>query len=268
MKCSNCGVELPEGSKFCSECGTEQDLSFFCMKCGTKIEYGEKFCPNCGESFEERKITASDIKTFVIGTEEERRKRAEAIKGQVNKAGEAIKNQKKKWDEEQIRREAEAQVKREAEEKARQEAIEKARLELEEKMKNGEVVIQVDNVESNTENTANNQPVNNGIPIRDYDPSKDYNPIGMWGYFLYGIIFAIPVVGWIIALIFALGGTNNIHLRNYARSMFCSAIITFIIAVWTIGSTIADLKQKIESLEEYSSDMRNELEILDEDYFW
>lgn len=267
MKCSNCGAELPEGSKFCSKCGTEQDLSFYCMKCGTKVQYGEKSCPNCNESFGERKITVSDIKTFVVGTEEERKRRAEAIKGQVDKAGNALKNQKKKWDDERIKREAELQVRRGAEEKARQEAVEKARLEMEERIKNGEVVIQDDEA-LNAENSASNQFVSGGIPIRDYDPSKDYNPISMWGYFLYGIIFAIPIAGWIIALIFSLGGTNNIHLRNYARSMFCSAIIAFFIAIWTIGSTISNLKETIESLEDGNVDMKNQLEILDEDYFW
>lgn len=256
MKCGNCGADLPEGSKFCSECGSEQDLSFYCMKCGTKVQYGEKFCPNCGESFEEHKITASDIKTFVIGTEEERRRRAEAIKGQVNKAGEAIKNQKKKWDEEQIKREAQAQVRREAEEKARQEAIEKARLEMEERIKNGEEVVQVESVAASSPNPANpstNQPVNNCVPIRDYDPSKDYTPISMWGYFGYGIVFMLPFIGWIIALIFALGGTSNINLRNFARSQFCIAIVTCVIFAITVSSLV----DKVSELEnEYNSIQR------------
>ena len=240
MKCSNCGVELPEGSKFCSECGTEQDLSFFCMKCGTKIEYGEKFCPNCGESFEERKITASDIKNFVIGTEEERKKRTEAIKEQVNKAGEAIKNQKKKWNEEQIKREAEAQARREAEEKVRKEAIEKARIEIEEKIKNGEETVQAKATISDSVNSVdsvNNQPTVVSVKINNYEPNMDYTPISMWGYFGYGIVFILPFIGWIIALLFALGMTNNINLRNYARSQFCILILLFIF-VLMFGSSI------------------------------
>lgn len=233
MKCSNCGIELPKGSKFCSECGTEQDLDFFCMKCGTKIQYGEKFCPNCGESFEERKITASDIKNFVIGTEEERRQRVETIKGQVNKAGEAIKNQKKRWNEEQIKREAEAQVRREAEEKARQEAVEKARLEMEERIKNGD-----ESTSREFGNLGNIQQDNNtAVPVRDYDPSKDYTPISMWGYFGYSILFLIPFIGLILVLVFSFGGTHNINVRNFARSQFCVFIIVFIF-ILMFGSTI------------------------------
>ena len=50
-------------------------------------------------------------------------------------------------------------------------------------------------------------------------------PITMWGYFGYGILFGIPLVGWIINLVFAFGGTQNINLRNFARSKFCLLIL-------------------------------------------
>ena len=63
------------------------------------------------------------------------------------------------------------------------------------------------------------------IPIKNYDPSKDYTPISMWGYFGYQLLFAIPLIGQILILIFAFGGTKNINLRNYARSTFCLFII-------------------------------------------
>lgn len=64
--------------------------------------------------------------------------------------------------------------------------------------------------------------------IAGYDPSKDYTPIGMWGYFGYNILFLIPIIGVIIALVFALGGTRNINLRNYARSQFCILLLIFL----------------------------------------
>lgn len=67
------------------------------------------------------------------------------------------------------------------------------------------------------------------IPIKNYDPSKDYTPIGMWGYFGYQILFAIPIIGFILILIFSFGGTKNINLRNYARSTFCIFIILGVI---------------------------------------
>ena len=80
---------------------------------------------------------------------------------------------------------------------------------------------------------------NFNIPIKNYDPSKDYTPISMWGYFGYQILFAIPLIGFILILIFAFGGTRNINLRNYARSTFCLFII--LIAVILLIVLIAAL---------------------------
>lgn len=70
----------------------------------------------------------------------------------------------------------------------------------------------------------NNQ--NNQINI----PSE-YKPISMWGYFGYQILFAIPIIGFILLLVFALGGTKNINLKNFARSYFCLFIIVIVIIV-------------------------------------
>ena len=59
-------------------------------------------------------------------------------------------------------------------------------------------------------------------------PEK-YKPISMWGYFGYEILFAIPIVGFILLLVFSFGGTSNINLKNFARSYFCALIIISII---------------------------------------
>lgn len=51
-----------------------------------------------------------------------------------------------------------------------------------------------------------------------------YEPISMWGYFGYEILFAIPIIGWIFLIVFALTAENQ-NLRNFARSQFCVFII-------------------------------------------
>lgn len=48
VKCSNCGANISEKSKFCPECGSKQGLS--CPKCGASIRKGAKFCSECGHS--------------------------------------------------------------------------------------------------------------------------------------------------------------------------------------------------------------------------
>ena len=51
----------------------------------------------------------------------------------------------------------------------------------------------------------------------------------MWGYFGYELLFAIPIVGFILTIVFSFGGTKNINLRNFARSYFCYLIVALII---------------------------------------
>jgi membrane protease subunit (stomatin/prohibitin family) len=45
--CSECGTQLPQGAKFCPNCGAQQAASG-CSGCGQPVPEGAKFCPNCG----------------------------------------------------------------------------------------------------------------------------------------------------------------------------------------------------------------------------
>lgn len=60
----------------------------------------------------------------------------------------------------------------------------------------------------------------------------EYKPIKAWGYFGYNILFAIPLIGFIFLLIYALGGNSNINLKNYARSFFCIYVLALIILLF------------------------------------
>ena len=63
-----------------------------------------------------------------------------------------------------------------------------------------------------------------GDKYMDYE---DYKPISSWGYVGYEILFAIPVVGWIIQLIFAIGHKNK-NVRHFARSFYCVYVIAIV----------------------------------------
>ena len=58
--------------------------------------------------------------------------------------------------------------------------------------------------------------------------SYEYKPISMWGYFGYQLLYSIPLIGFIILIINAIGHPN-INVRNYSRSFFCGLIIVLII---------------------------------------
>ena len=71
-------------------------------------------------------------------------------------------------------------------------------------------------------------PVRNNNANVSYDIPNEYRPISAWGYFGYQILFAIPLVGFIMLIVFACGGTQNINLRNFARSYFCMLVLALI----------------------------------------
>lgn len=66
----------------------------------------------------------------------------------------------------------------------------------------------------------------------------EFQPISMWGYFGYELLFSIPLVGFILLLVFSFGGTKNKNLKNFARSYFCFMIVIIVLSIIFLGSTI------------------------------
>ena len=62
-----------------------------------------------------------------------------------------------------------------------------------------------------------------------------YTPISMWGYFGYQLLFSIPVIGFIILIVFAINH-HNINVKNYDRSYFCSFILVIILLIILLSS--------------------------------
>ena len=91
------------------------------------------------------------------------------------------------------------------------------------------------NGEGNVNQTVNTNP----NPAPNYNANGGYQlppnmintPLSMWAYFGYTILFSIPLVGFICVIVFSFGGTNNINLRNFARSQFCFFIVGLILAI-------------------------------------
>ncbi|MGI6264565.1 MAG: hypothetical protein ACOYJY_03760 [Acutalibacteraceae bacterium] len=74
-----------------------------------------------------------------------------------------------------------------------------------------------------------------GYPARPEDSlPPQYKPLGAWAYFGYTILFSIPIVGFILLLVFSFSDAN-INRRNFARSYWCAllivAIVTAVIAL-------------------------------------
>ena len=62
-----------------------------------------------------------------------------------------------------------------------------------------------------------------------YNGPEMYRPISAWGYFGYGLLFSLPIIGFIFLLIYSFDD-SRINRRNYARSYFCVLALGLIIA--------------------------------------
>ena len=69
------------------------------------------------------------------------------------------------------------------------------------------------------------------IRMKNYEDSY----ISPWGYVGYSILWAIPVLGWLIWLFNCFSRKTN--KRNYARSIFCTFIVSLIVSA-VLGAVI------------------------------
>lgn len=57
-----------------------------------------------------------------------------------------------------------------------------------------------------------------------------YKPLSPWAYMGYNLLFAIPLVGLILLIVFSFND-DNINRRNYARSFFCLFLLGLILFI-------------------------------------
>ena len=68
IRCQSCGAELPQGTLFCSVCGTkieqeqpqpqQPENGTFCTKCGAPMQADSNFCTACGAKVEQNPMEA------------------------------------------------------------------------------------------------------------------------------------------------------------------------------------------------------------------
>lgn len=61
----------------------------------------------------------------------------------------------------------------------------------------------------------------------------DNTPISSWGYLGYRILFNLPFIGWVVALVMAIGATN-VNVRNFARSQFIALLFIIPITIFAV----------------------------------
>ena len=73
------------------------------------------------------------------------------------------------------------------------------------------------------------------------DP-KIFRPLSTFGYFFYGLLFMIPVAGWLAAILVCFL-SKNVNLRAYARA--CLLFVAFVIVLLAIYAAVLYSKGKL-----------------------
>lgn len=60
--------------------------------------------------------------------------------------------------------------------------------------------------------------------------SEKYKPLNAWAYFGWSILLSIPLVGFILAIVFSISD-KNINRRSFVRSYWCILIVEVVIVV-------------------------------------
>lgn len=58
----------------------------------------------------------------------------------------------------------------------------------------------------------------------NYEGSEQFRPLGAWEYFGYSLLYSIPLIGFIMLIIFSFND-SNINRRNFSRSFFCGLLV-------------------------------------------
>lgn len=61
-------------------------------------------------------------------------------------------------------------------------------------------------------------------------PAPENKLLGPWAYFGLQLLFSIPIVGFVLLIVFSLDN-SNLNRRNFARSYWCGLIVGLIIAI-------------------------------------
>ncbi len=68
------------------------------------------------------------------------------------------------------------------------------------------------------------------LPEKEPEVPEENRPLSPWAYFGYSVLFAIPVIGWILLIVFSLA-PKNVNLKNFTRSYWLWIIVLLAITL-------------------------------------
>jgi len=84
-----------------------------------------------------------------------------------------------------------------------------------------------------------------------YTGPKEYQPLSPWVYWALGLLYSVPIVGFVFLIIFSFDN-SNIHRRNFTRSYWCglifaAALIALILVLCLTTGVLYELLAKLQS---------------------
>lgn len=78
----------------------------------------------------------------------------------------------------------------------------------------------------------------------NYEGPEQFRPLGAWEYFGYSLLYSIPLIGFIMLIIFSFND-SNINRRNFSRSFFCGLLVFIaVMAVLVATGLLAHVTNK------------------------
>ncbi len=87
-----------------------------------------------------------------------------------------------------------------------------------------------------------------------YPVGSKFEPLSPWAYVGYTMLFSLPLVGFILLIVFSVSKSTNENLKNYARSYWCWLLIYLVIIAILVVLILAGAV-KIDALQDTLNQM-------------
>ena len=74
------------------------------------------------------------------------------------------------------------------------------------------------------------------MPLTAAQLPHDFKSLSAWGFVGYGLLFLIPLMGWVVAVMLACGATSRVCLKHYARGVLLSWALVLLVAAAVVGA--------------------------------
>jgi hypothetical protein len=65
------------------------------------------------------------------------------------------------------------------------------------------------------------------LPVKEAEIPRENRPLSPWAYFGFGLLYSIPVIGFILLIVMSFA-PRNVNLKNFTRSYWCGLALAVV----------------------------------------